>query len=145
MILEEYQYIDSLNGDKVLEYVKAVIKAVKITHSIEARCEKETKEMQKAVASEDKEYMGGVLQKHIQKYKNAIDSSSNIKIIYVQKEVYDQMTVEDVKKQLQILIGFVYTYEAKQSMAKETIKKCLEKILRQTGKFGKQEIEMLTR
>lgn len=52
-----------------------------------------------------------------------------------------QMTHEVTAKSE--MIGIVYDYEAKHCVAKETIKKCLEKILKSSNVFTKKEIEYL--
>lgn len=143
--VEEYQSIYITNEDKVFEYVKAIIEAVKKTRCIKMKCEKITEELQQAVISGDREYMRNVLQKYIHKYKKALDGSWHVKIVYVQKADYEELALEDIKNQLRFLIGFIYAYEAKRCAAKEIIKKCLEKILHQTGKFSKEEIAFLLR
>lgn len=143
--MEEYQSIYITNEDKVFEYVKAIIEAVKKTRCINIKCEKITEELQQAAISGNREYMRNVLQKYIHKYKKALDVSQHIKMVYIQKADYERLALEDMKNQLRFLIGFIYNYEAKRSVAKEIIKKCLEKILRQTGKFSKEEIAFLLR
>lgn len=56
-VVEEYQNIYMTKEVKVFEYFKSVIHAVKKTRCIKIKCEKITEELQRAVASENQEYM----------------------------------------------------------------------------------------
>lgn len=140
--METYQRIDC-DDEKVVEYCKAIVKAVKETHTIAEKCKRIAREIDDAIQSNDKDHMMNVLQNYIHKYYSIIEKNNRIKLYYIDRNGYEQMSVEDMKKQLYILKGIVYDCEAKQSLAKDNIKNCLKKILKASGKFSKQEIELL--
>ena len=145
VVVEEYQNIYMTKEVKVSKYFKSVIQAVKKTRCIKIKCEKITEELQQAIASENQEYMRSVLQKYMHKYIKELELSPYIKIVYIHKEDYERLAMEDIKTQLRFMIGFVYDYEAKRSVAKEIIKKCLEKTLHQKEGFSKEEIAFFLR
>ena len=140
--MEKYQRIDS-EDEKVVEYCKAIVKAVKETHTIAEKCKHIAKKIDGAIQSNDKDHMMSVLQDYIHKYYSIIQKNGLIKLYYIDQNGYAQMSVDDLKKQLYTLKGVVYDCEAKQSSTRNTIKNCLKRILKASGKFAKQEIELL--
>ena len=59
------------------------------------------------------------------------------------EDFYRNVSEKDVARQLEIVIGLIYLNEAKHCVAKETIKACFKKLLKQSGVFSEHEIEVL--
>lgn len=53
----------------------------------------------------------------------------------VDADFYENVSEEDVARQLEIVIGLIYLNEAKRCVAKETIKACFKKLLKQSDIF----------
>lgn len=140
--MNEYNHLEIQNQEKTLEYLKCIIKAVEKTKSVGIKCEIETAKAREAMLSNDKNEMWRVLQEYIREYRDKIVKTNIAVIVPVDKNIYEQLTIQQVQMQLQIMIGFIYRYEAIHSTAKETIKKSLEKILESSGKFSKREIKL---
>ena len=61
----------------------------------------------------------------------------------IDADFYENVSEEDVAKQLEIVMWLIYLNEAKRCVAKETIKECFKKLLKQSGAFSEREIELL--
>lgn len=59
----------------------------------------------------------------------------------VEADSYEKLTKDDVAKQLEIVIGLTYLYEAKRCAAHEMIKDCFKKLLKQSGMFDERGID----
>ena len=138
-----YHNLQYSDDEKVMAYVKAIIKAVNMTHEVTAKSEMKSKKARGAIQSKDKEYMWSVLQEYIHNYMEFLKQSNGIYVCQVDTQFYSKVTAAEIEHQLNIMIGIVYDYEAKHCLAKETIKKCLEKILKSSNVFTKKEIEYL--
>lgn len=131
------------DDEKVMTYVKAIIKAVNMTHMVTAKAEIQSKKARDAIQSQNKEYMWSILQEYIHHYMQFINQSSKVCVFRVDNEYYDKVSVSEIERQLNIMIGIVYDYEAKHCAKNELIKKCLEKLLKQSGIYDKKEVEAL--
>ena len=138
-----YHNLQYSDDEKVKTYVKAIIKAVNMTHEITTKSEMKSQKARIAIGSQDKELMWNTLQEYIHNYMEFINRSSKIRVCQVDTEFYGKITVAEIENQLNIMIGIVYDYEAKHCLAKETIKKCLEKILKSSNVFTQKEIGYL--
>lgn len=70
--METYQRIDC-DDEKVVEYCKAIVKAVKETHTIAEKCKRIARKIDDAIQSNDKDHMMNVLQNYIHKYYSIIE------------------------------------------------------------------------
>ena len=131
------------DDEKAMTYLKAIIKAVHMTHEVTAKSEMKSKKAREAIESQDKELMWSTLQQYIHNYMEFLNQSNKVSVYKVDMDFYDKITVAEIERQLEIMIGIVYDYEAKHCVAKETIKKCLEKILKSSNVFTQKEIEYL--
>ena len=141
--MSDYNQLQINNQEKTFAFFDCLIRAVKETRTIVIKCENETAKAREAMLSNDRDKMLRVLQEYMRKYYDKIIKSNFAKIVPVDKKTYEQLAIQQLQLQLQIIIGFIYRYEATHSAAKETIKKCLKKILENSGKFTKKEIEIL--
>lgn len=138
-----YRNLEYSDDEKVITYVKAIIKAVNMTHEVSTKCQIKSKRAKEAIESHDKGLMWKTLQEYIHAYFEFLKKSNQICVYEVNKEFYDKITEEEIEYQLNIMIGIVYDYEARNCLAKETVKKCLEQILKSSKKFTRKEIETL--
>ena len=138
-----YHNLQYADDEKTMTYVKAIIKAVNMTHEITAKANLKSKKAKDAIQSQNKEYMWNTLQEYIYHYMQFINQSNRICFFRVDNEYYDRISISEIEKQLNIMIGIVYDYEAKHCAKNELIKKCLEKLLKQSGVYDKKEIELL--
>ena len=67
----------------------------------------------------------------------------NVLLGRVDVDFYENVSEEDVAKQLEIVMGLIYLNEAKRCVAKEIIKECFKKLLKQSCAFSEREIELL--
>lgn len=140
--MEQYYKFEDENKEKTCAFIKSVIEAVNKTREITKQCEMKTKELTEVIYSNDKERMKNTLQDYLKKYWNKIIKLNYIKVIYVNKENYDQFPVEACKQQLYILKGIIYLDEAANCAAKETIKNNIKKKLKSSGMFTDKEIKL---
>lgn len=142
--MEEYaQKLNYADEEKVLAYCKNIVKAVEKTREVAAKSKMKSRRAKEALELQDKQMMWSVLQEYIHKYPELFTRSNGVQLIRVDAHFYENLTQEDVAKHLQIVIGLIYLDEAKRCAAKETIKACFKKILKQTGVFSDREIELL--
>lgn len=138
-----YHNLQYTDDERTMTYLKAVIKAVHMTHEVTAKSEIKSKKARDAIESQNKELMWSTLQQYIHNYMEFLKQSNKICVYKVDMDFYNKITVAEIERQLNIMIGIVYDYEAKHCVAKETIKKCLEKILKSSKVFTQKEIEYL--
>ncbi len=136
-----YQNLQCADDEKVMEYIKAIIKAVDMTHQVATKSQMMSKKAREAIASKDKVFMWNTLQEYLHKYKDFINAKSTMCICNVGMGFYNQVTVSEIEQQLKIMISVVYDYEAKQCIHNETIKQCMKKLLKASGMFTVKEIE----
>ena len=99
-----------------------------------------------AISSGDKATMWNTLQKYLRGYSDFINHISGITglcLYRVDKDFYDKVTVDNIKKQLCMVNGFVYAHEAVDSAAKATFKDCLKKVLKNNCLFTDAELALL--
>jgi hypothetical protein len=134
---------DETKSDKFFECVKIAAKAINFINDIEMKCN----EIENAMASNDKKYMWNVLQENLKKYRAFINSSTiftNLEVRNVPTEFYNICTVEEIKKQLEQIICFIYDKECLDGAVKETFLSCLKKLLKKTKLFTDKELIFLT-
>lgn len=131
------------NEEKVLAFCKNIIKAVEKTREVAVKSKMICRKADDALALKDKQIMWNVLQEYIHKYPQIFTMDNSVQLIRVDVDFYEHITEEDVSKQLEIVIGLIYLNEAKHCVAKETIKTCFKKLLKQSGMFSDHEIELL--
>lgn len=137
--MDDYSVFDA--GSKVKEFGQAIIKTVIKTNTIAKKCQALTKEIDVIKICGDKDSMVCTLQK----YKNVLENRKMIHMYRISKQEYDSTDIRFWIEQLDILKSFIYTCEAQKSSAKETIRECLKKMLVASGKFTKNEIDILLR
>ena len=140
--LQELQIRYEEKSLKAAEFAK---KAAEMTHTVYTANQKSQKALD-AIKIQDKVIMWNTLQEYLREYSNFINRTSFITglgLYRVDHKFYEQVTVEDIEKQLRIIIGYIYTREAANSAAKATLKSCLKGLMKKSGKFTDAELPLL--
>lgn len=135
--------LDYTDEEKVMEYCKNIIKAVEMTHEVLTKSKLRSKKANDAIATGNKKTMWNVLQEYLHNYPKLLAASFGVCICRVDADFYAQVTEADIEKQLKIVVGLIYAYEATHCAAKEKIKACFKKLLKKSGVFSDKEIERL--
>lgn len=138
-----YQSLQYEDDEKTRAYVMAIIKAVDMTRQVAEKSKIKSRKARKAIETKDKQFMWNTLQEYLHDYKEFITATNTMRIYSVEMDFYNQVTVTDIERQLKMVIGVIYDYEAKHCIHNETIKKCLKKLLKASGVFTDKEMEIL--
>ena len=142
--MEEYaQNLSYTDEEKVLTYCRNIVKAVEKTREVAAKSKLISRKAKEALETKDKRIMWSVLQEYIHKHSELFTMANGVQLRRVDADFYANVSEEDVAKQLEIVIGLIYLNEGKHCVAKETIKACFKKLLKQSELFNNQEIELL--
>ena len=133
-------YVDE---EKVITYCKNIVKAVEKTHEVAAQSKLKSRKIEEALQTKDKQTMWNVLQEYIHKHPELFTMANGIQLRRVDVDFYKNVLEKDVARQLEIVRGLIYLNEAKHCVAKETIKACFKKLLKQSGVFSEHEIDVL--
>ena len=140
----EYFYKDS-NNDKTQAIADALKKAAELVH-VTFLAKTKSKRAIAATKLTDKYEMWYILQNYYKDYRGFINSLT----VFTQYAIYDvengfveKVTPEDIRKQLNILIGFIYAKEAVNSAIKQNYKDCVKRILKDTKLFTDKELDRL--
>lgn len=142
---ENLQDLQIRYEEKSLKAAELAKKAADMTHTVITAGRKSQKAID-AIDTHDKASMWNTLQEYLREYSNFINNTALITglcVYSVEREFYDQITVEDIEKQLRIIVGYIYAREAVNSAAKATFKDCLKKLLKKSGLFTDAELALL--
>lgn len=140
----DYFYKD-LNSDKTKVITAALKKAAELVHATfwaKTKNERATA----AIKMTDKYAMWEILQEYYQEYKGFINSLAvftSYAIYNVKKNFIEKVTAEDIRNQLNNLIGVIYAKEAVNSAIKQNYKDCVKRILKKTKLFTDKELALL--
>ena len=127
---------------KIFECVK---KAAEATHTVLQAKQKASKAAS-AIQATDKETKWTVLQEYLRKYAHFINKTTGftgLRVYPVNMEFYDNMGLDALDRQLQTVIGIVYLHEALHSVATETFKQCLKKLLKQSNLLTDAQLRLI--
>lgn len=142
--MEQYaQNLICTDEEKVITYCKNIVKAVEKTREVATRSKMKSRKMEEALQTKDKQTMWNVLQEYLHKHPELFTMANGVLLGQVDADFYENVLEDDVAKQLEIVIGLIYLNEAKRCAAKETIKACFKKLLKQSDIFTDHEIELL--
>ncbi len=142
--MEEYvQNLFYTEEEKVTTYYKDIIMAVEKTRDVAMRSKLKSRKIEDALQTKDKQTMWNVLQEYIHKHPELFTLTNGVQLRRVNADFYKNISEEDVARQLEIVRGLIYLDEAKHCAAKEKIKACFKKLLKQSGVFSEHEIEVL--
>ena len=142
---EKLQELQIQYEEKSLKAAEFAQKAAEMTHTVYTANQKSQKALG-AIRIHDKVVMWNTLQEYLQEYSNFINSTSLITglcLYKVDHRFYEQVTVEDIEKQLRIVVGYIYAREAASSAAKATFKSCLKSLMKKSGEFTDADLALL--
>ena len=140
------EYFNNEGNKKVEIIADALKKAAELVHTANRARAKSEKAIS-AMRLTDKYAMWATLQEYYAEYRNFINSLSaftGYTVYNVEKDFVEKITDEDIRKQLNILIGFIYAKEVFNTAAKQTYKECVKKILKKTKAFTDKELGYLS-
>lgn len=129
--------------EKILIFCKNIVKAVEKTREVAAKSKMICRKANDALVLKDKQTMWNVLQEYINKYAELFTIANGVQLRRVDADFYENITEDNVAKQLKIVIGLIYLNEAKHCAGQEAVKACFKKMLKQSGVFSNREIELL--
>ena len=142
--MEQYaQNLVYTDEEKVITYCKNIVKSVEKTRDVAAQSKLKSRKIEEALQTKDKQIMWNGLQEYIHKYPELFTMANGVQLRQVDENFYKKVSKEDIARQLEIVIGLIYLNEAKHCAAKKTIKACFKKLLKQSGVFSENEIEVL--
>lgn len=104
---DNYLNLQYTDDEKAVAYVKAIIKAVDMTHQV-AEKSKIKRKAREAIETKDKEFMWNTLQEYLHDYKEFINTTNIMRICSVGMNFYNQVTVTEIERQLKMMIGVIY-------------------------------------
>lgn len=130
--MEEMYQIKIEDEKRQVAMARIAKQAAELVHcAVEA--EAEVAEIEQALATNDHVVMWGTLQKLLARYWRFINDTSsitNITVVPLPKETMRIITTEAIRYQLQIVIGFVYTFHAIKSVGRIAFEECFNKLLK---------------
>lgn len=130
------------NVTKMIEYVK---RAAEMTHTVIMADQKASKIIS-AIQTQDKNRKWTVLQEYLKEYGAFINKTTSLTGVYVYQvnaEFFAEINLQELDRQLQIMVGIVYLKEAVRAAINATYKECLKKLLRQSGMFTEAQLNFL--
>ena len=130
--------------EKVFELARLIQIAAREVHAY-VLAEKECHELREAQRACDKDGMWRLMQQHMRRHQQQIQyygSLIGVTVIIVDHATYDQMTIRDVRNQINLLIGAIYAIRISKTSQK-AFKERLVKLMKNSEKFTKQEIELV--
>ena len=130
------------NATKMIGYVK---KAAEITHTVIMVDQKASKAVS-AIQTQDKSRKWTVLQEYLKEYSLFINNTTFLTGVFVYQvnaEFYAEVNLQELDRQLQIMVGIVYLKEAVRAAVSETYKEYLKKLLRESGIFTEAQLNLL--
>lgn len=134
-----------LNDEKAAKAIECIKKACEAVHVIKI-ARRKTEKARYALQSNEKLFIWNVLQEYLRQYKGFINSVSNYTgfVVYsVSPNFFENCTIFEIKWQLENVIACVYLKEALSSVAKDSFKQCLKKLLKSTGLFTETELSFI--
>lgn len=113
------------------------------TCEVAAKSKLISRKARETIETKDKRTMWNVLREYIHKYSKLFTMVNGVLLKQVNTDFYENVSEEDISRQLEIVIGLIYLNDSKHCAAKEMIKTCFKKLLKQSGMFRNQEIEVL--
>lgn len=130
------------NATKMIEYVK---RAAEMTHTVIMADQKASKIIS-AIQTQDKNRKWTVLQEYLKEYGAFINKTTSLTGVYVYQvnaEFFAEINLQELDRQLQIMVGIVYLKEAVRAAINATYKEYLKNLLRQSGMFTEAQLNFL--
>ena len=131
--MEKYQ-IQCVDYDKELEVARIAKAAAEAVHCA-FKAQAEVDEVNRVIATGDRDSMFICLQTSIAKYRGFIVGLSpitNLTVVNLRKEDIPLLTVEILVKQLQVMNGFIYAHHAMSCMSRIAFQECFSKMYKRS-------------
>ena len=142
---ETFRELQIRYEERSFKAAKLAKTAAEMTHTVFTASQKSQNALD-AISFHDKTTMWNTLQEYLREYSDFINTTvyfTGLCVYRVNREFYDQITAEDIEKQLHIVVGYIYAREALNSTAKAVFKECLKKLLKKNGVFTEAELALL--
>ena len=129
----KYQ-IQCVDYDKELELARIAKAAAEAVHCA-FKAQAEVDEVNRVIATGDRDSMFICLQTSIAKYRGFIVGLSpitNLTVVNLRKEDVLLLTVEILVKQLQVMNGFIYAHHAMSCMSRIAFQECFSKMYKRS-------------
>lgn len=139
------QRINSADQEKAAELAGYIKNAVEMTHTV-ISADQKAEEAFKAIRLPDKKYKWDTLQKYLKVYKQFINESAwltNVRVYSVDRTFYDTVEIQELNRQLRIVVGIVYLRDVYHTAASKMVKECLKKLAKNTGVLTDAQLELL--
>ncbi len=140
MLTAEQQFNDC--SENSVKFAHLLKEAAEATHII-IRAERKALNAVRVMNSCDKQLMWNVLQAYIFEYASFIQKMAPFTGMYLIRVDYHSVSVEYVRRQLEIMIGIIYMKEALESVAKKAFIECLKKLLKKSGLLNEHQLKYL--
>lgn len=144
-MINELSAFNSNGNDKISKLVEIIKKASEATHTV-LLVSKNSQKAICAIECNDKKIMWGVLQEYLRQYILFINSFTfltNIRVNKVSSDYYDSITADNIAKQLQVVIQFIYVQELVNNTNKCVLKNKVKSELEHRGIFTKEELSFI--
>ena len=131
-LIEENWQIKIEDGERQLKIARVEKAAAEVLHCA-GEAKAEVVEIEQALATNEHVRMWVTLQKFLARYWQFINATSgitNIAAIPLPKEMVRIITTEDLRHQLQLVIGFVYASHAIECVGRIAFEECFNKLLK---------------
>lgn len=142
---QQYIRMQSQYADKIEEFEKCVIKAVRETHILAEKSEKTCKKAHLAIVSQDTEVMRITIQEYICEYGKEWSRLPNVKLVAIDGATYRQLSTDDLTKELHCIITLVYVSNVLKTASWENFKSCVKRIIKEAGIFTKEQLDIIFR
>ena len=132
MQMESARQIKIEDGEWQLAIARIAKEAAEMVHCA-AEAQEEVAEIERALAANDHVRMWETLQKFLARYWQFIIGTSpitKITVIPLTKEMMKIITLDALRHQLQLVIGFVYAYHAVNCVGRIAFEECFNKLLK---------------
>lgn len=142
---ERFQYLNIHDeyADKIETFAKCVVKAAKAVHAASEISEKKCCEARRALNSGSIERMRTVIQCYIRQYGADWLHFRDVKIQCMDRAAYEQLSIDELQRQLRIIVALIYKSTAFKTGCKEVFKICVKKRAGAIGCFYKKGIRAI--
>ena len=132
LLVKEYWQIKADDEKRQLAIARIAKEAAELVHcAVEAQ--EEVAEVEQALANNEYVEMWMTLQKFLARYWQFIIGTSpitNIMVVPLTKDMMKVITLEALRHQLQLVIGFVYVCHAMKGVRRIAFEECFNKLLK---------------
>lgn len=129
-------------SDNCVQFVHLVKKAAEAVNIV-VTAKRKSLNAVSVMNSCDKLLMWNVLQAYIAEYADFIQETSKFTGLCLIKVDYAYVSIESIRRQLEIIIGVIYMKEALKSVSKKAFIECLKKLVKESRLLNKYQLKYL--